>query len=190
MKHRIVGDRSQVIAFELEPTEEMMIFSGELIFSKGNARLNEGTQDFPDTGLPAARKLVSPESPGVAGIRPSGGGHLKRFDIGPPSSSITDARAVFALTRGIIVKPYKPAHDISLAFGERKFVNLAGAGAAFLMTNENFLEFTLGSEEKMKAHIDRLVSFSDGLKIASEAVSRGRGWFIFEGPGKVVLSTG
>ncbi len=190
MKHRIVGDRGQVIAFELEPQDELLVFNGMMIFARGNADLMEGARNFPETGLPAAGLLVSPEGPGIAGIKPVREGHLKRFDIGPPAASIVDVRSIFALTKGIHVRPYQPDADIAPKFGERKYVVLAGAGAAFLRTKENFLEFALGEEESMKAYIEHVVSFSDNLRIKPEAASKGRGWFIFDGPGKLILSTG
>ena len=189
MKHRIVGDHNQVIAFELEQPDELLVFNGVMIFTRGNADLREGERNFPETGLPAAGLLVSPEGSGIAGIKPAREGHLKRFDIGPPAASIVDVRSVFALTKGISVRAYKPEPDIALKFGERKYVVLSGAGAAFLRTKENFLEFTLGEGESLKAYIEHVVSFSENLQIKPEAASRGRGWFIFDGPGKLILST-
>jgi uncharacterized protein (AIM24 family) len=189
MKHRIVGDIHQLIAFELSLKDELLVFDGKLVFSKGNAELRIGTDVKPMAGLPPASLLHSPGGWGMAGIIPNGGGHIKRVDIGPPSGLIAASRSIFVLSKGVVAKTYEPSPEIAVLVGESHLVGLTGAGAAFLSIDGNFIEFTLGSDEELKADTGHIVGFSGGARLKPASVSTGGKMVMLAGPGNVILKS-
>ena len=188
MKHRIVGDHHQVIAFELGAGDELLIFSGKLVFSKESVALQQKSMDIPNAWLQDAATLRSPGGKGLAGIVPTHGGHIKRYDIGPPSGLVVIPSSIFILSRGVLASPYKPSPEITGILDILNVYILSGAGAAFLRTDENFLEFTLGSDEELCANIEHILGFSGAIKMNPAPAVMGKGMVLFSGPGNVILA--
>lgn len=188
MKHRIVGDHHQVIAFELGAGDELLIFSGKLVFSKGSVALQQKPMDIPNAWLQDAATLGSPGGKGLAGIAPTHGGHIKRYDINQPSGLVVIPSSIFILSRGVLASPYKPSPEITGILDILNLYTLSGAGAAFLRTDENFLEFTLGSDEELCANIEHIIGFSGGIKMNPAPGVTGKGMVQFSGPGNIILA--
>ena len=189
MKHRIVGDHHQVIAFDLGPGDELLVFGGRLIFTQGNAVLQEGGLHIPGSGLPIAATLRTTSGPSLAGIIPVSGGHIKRYDIGPPSWLVVAPGSIFILSKGVIASPYKSTAEMESILGPLHLLTLTGAGAAFLRTDENFLEFTLGTDEELAADARHIIAFSAGLKLNPAPGETGKGMVLFSGPGNIILAS-
>jgi uncharacterized protein (AIM24 family) len=189
MKHRIVGDHHQVIAFELASGEELLVINGKLIFAKGSAVVREGASVKAGSGLPDAALLQSPGGWGMAGIIPIEGGHIKRVDISPPSGLVAACGSVFILSRGVVTKSYEPPPDAAPALADAPLVSLTGAGAAFIRTQENFIEFTLGAEEELRADASHIVAFTGGMKIKAALNSAGGMMVTLGGPGNIIIAS-
>lgn len=190
MKHRIVGDHHQLLAVELTSGEELLVFNTQPVFSRGDVALVEPGRDFAGTGLGDARLLTCQGDKGMMGIVPRDGGHLKRIEVGPQSGMVARAESIFVLSRGVNVTPYKASPEVAGLLGELGLVTLMGMGMGFLKTHENFIEFTLGSGEDLKADAGHIVAFSSGIKINPLPSVSGRGTVLFTGPGHLILRTG
>jgi uncharacterized protein (AIM24 family) len=188
MKHRIVGDHHQVIAFDLGPGDELLVFGGKLIFAKGNAVLQEGGLHIPGSRLPIAATLRCSGGPALAGIIPVNGGHIKRYDIGPPTGLVTTPGSIFILSKGVVASQFKIPQGTDQLLNPLGLLTLTGAGSAFLRTDENFLEFTLGTEEELSADAGHIVAFSAGLKLHPAPGEAGKGMVLFGGPGNIILA--
>ena len=73
--------------------------------------------------------------------------------------------------------------------GPRHLLTLTGAGAAFLRTDENFLEFTLGTDEELAADARHIIAFSAGLKLNPAPGETAKGMVLFGGPGNIILAS-
>jgi uncharacterized protein (AIM24 family) len=68
-------------------------------------------------------------------------------------------------------------------------VTLHGVGVMFVHTDENFIEFTLGAGEGLKANKRFIVAFSEGIKINVATMATGEEVAQFDGPGNLLLSS-
>ncbi len=198
MKHRIVGDHHQLLAFEFKAGEEMFVFNARVVFTRGNIEVTDtGLGLKPDAesvgkdGLPPDAKVVKcPDAQGMIGLIPGSGGHIKRVEIGPPSGMVVAVDTIFALSRGVNVSQFKAGPEIAAMVENVALVRLQGIGVVFLKTDENFIEFRLGVGEEINASMGYVAAFSGGMKMNPAAVSRGKGMVLFSGPGNLILASG
>jgi len=189
MKHRIVGNHHQLLALEMNAGEELFIFGGRFIFSKGETELRDTGGDFTNAGLPGVVLLVGKDGRGLIGVTPQCGGHLKRVEITPPSGLVASVESVFALSKGVSASVYSPPADLAQAFEGARFALFKGVGMSILRTGENFIEFTLGSDEELRANVKHVIAFSGGIKVKRAQAIAGEDAVIFGGPGNLVLGS-
>jgi uncharacterized protein (AIM24 family) len=190
MKHKIVGNRHQLLALDMNAGEELFIFGGRYIFSKGDIEFHDKGGDFINAGLEGAVLLSGKGGRGLIGVAPQCGGHLKRVEIAPPSGLATAVESVFALSRGVTASVYSPPVELAEAFGGARFALFKGVGMTILRTDENFIEFTLGADEEIRANVKHIIAFSGGIKVKQALAIAGEDAVIFGGPGNLILSSG
>jgi uncharacterized protein (AIM24 family) len=189
MKYRIVGDHHQLIAIDLKAGERLLVFGGDYVFSKGNIELADTGQDSSISGLPVPMQLSCSGGQGLVGVIPKTGGHLKRVEIDPVSGLVVASASLFILSHGVTPSPYKSPLEISALLEKAKLVKLNGVGMAIVRTDENFVEFTLGTEDELRANVHHVVAFSGGTKVKPGQVTSGEDTVTFAGPGAVTLGS-